>query len=779
MNFSLRKKIHSKKFKILLHICGILVASTELSLAVSAKLYWFRILVPNNLVPSQIGQAIFREGNHEYIVLAAKLPVRKFALRQVTGIQDATVVHLPSATVLEIPLPSGRDIMLTAENSSFHVDITKSIASKTMPVSFNKGAINLKCDQSAAVVSMSDPRTGRPLLVGTVLGAVSIKSNLSGPGYRFIPASRGIAVVASSDAITLSPEPSGFVLQAMEPEARLPIGNPFVKAPLTEVSDTPNGINLPKYSVIGLRQRLSIERIAVAEAPPLDRREATFRLARVMLALDMGPEAGAALDRLAQSQPYVVRNAQWQLLHAVSDIVSFHPNNALKHLQNMPKGEDQTNFWRGVAGAEIHNNHDAGNILGQYVNVLSALPVILKNQIAPIVAESLIRSGKFHALAHLLKIFPNEKNLQLAKAELQEKIGNNKIALLGYENIIKSNNYRDSAIAFSHMIMIEYNLHKIDARSAASLLLNHIYDWRGEHHELSLRLQVAQLQATYGAWPEAMAGLNRALMLFPGESDLINKLRKKIFLKLENNKILEKMSPLAAAALIENNMDLMQNDNIAIPLLKILYKKLVDLGLSNPSEKISNTIVKNVNNIIDKNRLLIDLAELQMKQNDIESAKITLGRIKKSSLSPDEMNIIDNLNDKVYSNKYSENKSLEQKKYNINHLKEIIYRSDKNKDWMTEEHALSELAKLQIPKNGILDNADENIVMRLATVASKEHNNSKIKEIRDSYINRIPPGPQGALFMVITGLPLSNKANLNDAIEQIKYLESAVENKVK
>jgi hypothetical protein len=772
MNRSLRKKMHSKKFRIFLHFFAAFAVINKPSLAFSAKPYWFRILVPNNLVPSQIGQAIFREGNNEYIVLAASLPVKKFALRQVTGIPDASVLHLPDATVLQIPLPLGHDITSTAGDSSFHVDITKSTISKAMPVSFNKGAINLKCDRSAAVVSMSDPSTGRPLLVGTVLGAGSIKSNLSGPGYRFIPASRGIAVVASSDAITLSPEPSGFVLQAMQPEAKLPIGNPFVKPPLTEVSDTPNGLNLPQYSIIGLRQRLGIERIAVAEAPPLDRREATFRLARVMLALDMGPEAGAALDRLAQSQPYVVQNAQWQLLHAVSDIVSHHPNKAQKHLQNLPKDEDQANFWRGVADAEIYNNHDAGNILRQYVNTLSALPVALKNQITPIVAESLVRSNKFHALERLFKIFPNEKNIQLEKAELQEKLGNSKDALLDYSNIIKSRNYRDAAIAFSHMVMLEYKLHKIDAKSAASLLLHHIYDWRGEHHELSLRLQVAQLQADYGAWPEAMAGLNRALILFPTEADSINKLRIKLFATLGNNHLFDKMSPLAAAALIEDNMDLIPSSTIAIPTLNILSRKLAELGLSNPAKVITDTAIKTMSNNHQLNTILVDLARLQIKNKNLDAAKYILDKITKNRYFSENKRNIDDLYKKIATyNTIEESK----KRISKNNDKSILIGENKNNNFSSEEGSLSRLTKIQIPKIGELNKANVQVVMKLAIAASKMHNLPLLKKIRDNYINRIPPGPQSALLMVITNPPLSKTANLKEALSQIRVLENAAE----
>ncbi|WP_138919143.1 M48 family metallopeptidase, partial [Acidiphilium sp. PM] len=482
-----------------------------------------------------------------------------------------------------------------------------------------------------------------------------------------------------------------------------------------------------------------------------------------------------------QSQPYIVRSAQWQLLHAVSDIVSFHPNKALKHLQKMPKSEDQANFWRGVADAEIYNNQNSGNILRKYINFLSALPVALRGQVTPIVGEALIRTGKVHALEQLFQLFPNEKYLRLEKAELQEKLGDNRNALISYHNIIKSKNNRDSAIAFSRMIMLEYKLHKIDAKSAASLLLSHIYDWRGEHHELSLRLHLAQLQAAYGAWPEAMAGLNRALILFPNEADSINGLRQKFFTKLENDDILKKMSPLAAAALIEDNMDLIPGSSLGMPVLKILSSKLLDLGLKHPSEKILNTIIKTAKNDREKFELSIDLAKFQIRQNNLDSAQIILNRINKPPLSFDQKRIIDKLNNEIETmkNKHVDEKIFIGEKHKNSELKKIIIDADRKKDWKTEEHALSALARLQIPKSGMLSNSEAQIAVNLAFTASKMHDISKINEIKNDYINRIPAGPQSALFMVITDPPISKKGNLQDAIRKIKNLESVVGDKKK
>ena len=87
---------------------------------------------------------------------------------------------------------------------------------------------------------------------------------------------------------------------------------------------------------------------------------------------------------------------------------------------------------------------------------------------------------------------------------------------------------------------------------------------------------------------------------------------------------------------------------------------------------------------------------------------------------------------------------------------------------------MSALARLQIPKSGMLSNSEAQIAVNLAFTASKMHDISKINEIKNDYINRIPAGPQSALFMVITDPPISKKGNLQDAIRKIKNLESVV-----
>ena len=218
-----------------------------------------------------------------------------------------------------------------------------------------------------------------------------------------------------------------------------------------------------------------------------------------------------------------------------------------------------------------------------------------------------------------------------------------------------------------------------------------------------------------------------------------------------------------------------------MPVLKILSSKLLDLGLNHPSEKILNTIIKTAKNDREKLELAIDLAKFQIRQNDLDSAQITLNRINNLPLSFDQKRIIDNLNNEIETmkNKNVDEKILTEEKHKNGDLKKIIIDAEREKDWKTEEHALSALARLQIPKSGILSNSEAQIAINLAFTASKMHDISKINEIKNDYINRIPAGPQSALFMVITDPPISKKGNLRDAIRNIKNLESVVGNNKK
>lgn len=759
-------------------LISIMILIPVIAVAGNSPDYWFRILVPDNLVPAQIGRAVFREGKDEILVLAARLPVRQYALQQLTGLTEASVRHLPNATVLRIPVPSGQLLIATPGQASFHVRIGKTDLSKAIGLTFDTGEIHFSSKTAGPVIAITDSQTGRPLLIGTVTGDVAISQPLSGPGYRLLPASRGIAVVASSDELLLSSKPAGFVLKAKPSGGGLPVGNPPITPPLTAASYMPDGLNLPRGGLIQLRKRLQAARLAVAEAPALDRQDVTFRLARVMLALGMGIEARGALEDLARAEPSAEHDPKWSVLLAVADTMAWNPEAAAGLWPHWRENVPERRLWHGLADIEEGKFTQGASQIAKQISLLAALPPVARSLLVPRAAEALIADGKTRAAHSLFRLLPHDPDLALARAELQQSEGHDQLALGSYQALIGSRNDRVAGIARTRAIMLRYQLHQVDARTAARELSRHIYEWRGDRHELATRLDIARLQAADGAWPEAMTGLNHARALFPDQETKINVLRHTLFGKLTRSGALDKMTPLAVTALIENNTDLVPPGAAGVPILKTLSRQLLALGLVNPAADILRHLIDHTTDPDSLAHLGLDLARLEMRAGDLKEAARALEKTNPPGIAPDLLGARSALGNEIalQDGRPTATHAIADEK-DPNDLAKLARLASARGDRKTEIEALQRLVSLRIPKQGMLDVSQEQLLTQLATAATKTGDPKLVAHLRQFYLHRFPIGPQAGLFDTITASPLGSNSSLAEALHQITAIETLADDK--
>ncbi len=758
-----------KKFRYVAYISLALGGGIPHAAFGNSSSYWFRILVPDNLVPANVGQSIFEEGGNSYLVLAGSFPIKAYALKKITGNQKAAVIHLQNSTVLKIPTPAGQSLSTQAGNSSIHVNLTQSAPQNNVKISFDKGFINLGCTDAGPIVTMADPQTGRPLLIGTVTGTTALSDAPSGPGYRFLPTSRGIAVIASSDEVALSRQAGGFSLGSLKAGTGLPIGNPLLVPPLTAASRTPDGLDLPRYNLIGLRQRLGLQRIAVTQAPALDKEEATFKLVRVMLALDMGPEAIGALDRLAQTQPLITEGEQWNLLHSVANIISNNPAGALDNLGKIKNNSKIKDTLSALAYAKKGKYKKSINGIKSGINYILSLPTLIRNGILPTVAKSLINTSNFDTFKKYMNFFPKNSIFNFYIGNYYEKNGNLNKAISIYNNILHTRNNKAFGLANSHKIYLEYKTHKLSAHSAADQLLRHVYDWRAAKHELNLRMEVAKLYAKANDWPSAMSELKHDFMLFPSKSNKINRLRQKLFSDLTSSNQLSKLGPLGSASILQDNIDLIPKNNNELKYVKYMINNFNQLGLPENSIPALEYLIQKNEKPENLPSLGLMLANEQFKNNQFNFAKKTLDKTNGLSNNVDIIQkrrtlyklISEKLNPTV-TNHPSSKKS---------HLIAEADHSHTQKNWQTEEERLSNYASKYLKNINKLNKKQSDIINQLATAAYKNNDKKTIDNLRQTYLNRILPGPESALFQIITSEPISKNSDLQDAIRKIKSLE--------
>lgn len=738
----------------------------------STSSYWFRIMVPDNLVPAQIGRAVFRLRSDEIMVFSAALPVRQSALRQITGLEAASVTHLPGATVLRIPLPSGQTVDLAAGGSSFHVIFGTGKNLVSITPDFNRGRLEFSDTSTGPIIAIADRRRDQPLLVGTVKNDAALDRRLRGPGYETIPASQGLVVAAESDELALNPTSVGFSLAAMTPAFPIPVGNPPVLAPRSVAPRRPGALDLPIATIIELRRRMAADRRRIAAAPPLDRRGASLHLARVMLALDLGPEARGVLTDLVRTDPASLEDKQRLALLAASDVLADRPAEAMAEWPHQNGNPYDSDLWIGLAAAEAGDTGKAAPLIGRSVIPLGALPALVRAQVAPIAAETLIAAKQLQPAQALLGELPHAGYLALARAEFEEAGNQDKIALASYRALFDDRNLRTAGIARTRAIMLRYHERRIGARIALARLSRHVYDWRGVRHEVNVRLAIARLRAKTGAWPQAMAGLNRARQLFPDQDRQIDAVRHALFDEMNASGALARMKPLAAVAVIQNNTDLIPAGPKGAAVLQLLSKSLLALDLPDQAASIMRRLVAQAPDAESRARLGLSLARIDLEAGHAKQAKAaldaTMAKGLSSRLLASRATAAGEIGARLDSAMALASLTVPE---DSKTLAVAALKAAKHHDWPVAQTAWRRVAGLKVPPRGPLDSEQAHIVIQWAAAAVQAKDEPAVALLRTRYKSRLPAGREAALFDTITGAPLERRQTLAKALDQIAAIE--------
>lgn len=734
--------------------------------------FWFRILVPNNLVPAKIGHASFRLGHDMVLVFAADLPVEQAALQQITGISNAVVVHLQHATILRIPLRSAQSLHAIAAAQSFHIMLGLPHHIKPVDPAFVHGRVIFSATSPGPVVALTGAGQGAPLLVGTVTSDSALSRNLQGPGYSTISASSGIVVVAASDELDLAPKIAGFVLRAVAPAQQLPIGDPPISAHLVAAPAHDGGLDLPNESLVALRHRMELAQQRVAKAPPLDRLGVSLRLARTLLALDLGPEAHGVLTDVLRSDPAAINDPQRRALLGVSDVLSYRPNEVAIDWPKSPPESKQDGLWRGLADAELHRIRRGTDLLSVGLSSLIATPPLLRAQMSALVAQTLIAGGKLAAAQTLLDAFPHDHGLALAHAELLQAAGHPRAALVAYRKLLNDPDQRMAGISQFRSIMLRTQLHELDARSAAAALGRDIYEWRSTRHELTVRLAIARLRAQAGDWPRALTGLIKTARLFPKRKQQILSARKALFAKMFSSGAVAHLSPFASAAAIQNNADLIPPGPAGVPTLKLLSKNLLALGLPGSAATVIGQMIARLSSGETQARLGLELARINLDSGHLKRAQTALSTTSTSGIDPDLAQARTLLADEIAAKSGDVPElTVLTKTVNRHELGIATDAAAAHHNWLAAEQTAKKIVAISVPANGRLGKKAKRSVLRWAVAAFHVKDTKTLAHLRVRYLERMGKGREAGFFDTMTAPPVTEKTGLSAALRQIAAIE--------
>jgi len=269
---------------------------------------------------------MFHRGDAALIVFDQRLPIDLTSLRDIPAFGTATLQSLPTATVIRVVLDPGMALASARVTDTWRITASQHEPTlRPIQATVASDRMLLSAQLPGSVVTLTDPDTGSILLVGTQRReGQGVPAQRRSPEFSLLPTWQGVAVEANAETVALRPTQQGFVLA----------GN-LILSPLVDIADQLVGaVGLTKQFEFAsqptdiLLQRMHREVTEDAMTPPLARGPRRQALARTMMSLGLGAEAGATLRMAAADDPHEAVAADNAALTAIAALLAHRPREA-------------------------------------------------------------------------------------------------------------------------------------------------------------------------------------------------------------------------------------------------------------------------------------------------------------------------------------------------------------------------------------------------------------------------------------------------------------------
>jgi hypothetical protein len=564
---------------------------------------------------AQLGIAAFRRGNAALIVLDERRTVDVAGLRDDPVFGTATVQVLPAATMIRVQLDDGMTLSLSRTADAWHITSSAhGTATRPIQTTVAEDRLVVAATAPGSAVSVADPDTGATLLVGTQrTDGQGVAVQRRSPDFTLLPTWQGVAIEAHADTVVLRPTPQGFVVVGAN-DLSPPSGTAEQLAHTVALT---RQFDFPSQSPATLLQQLRRRLAESASAPPLARGPYREAVARTMIALGLGAEAGVVLGVAAADDPRQADSAESAALRAIAALLAHRPEEADGLADPRLPDTDDIALWRAVRLAELDEaSPQAAAAFAATLPLLLAYPAEMRDRMLPLVAENLVSGGQPEAAAALLDARKEDKALDLARAMLLEAQGKSVEALASYDRLAQSSDQFVHARAARRAVELRLASGAIDTKQAAEALEGLLYSWRGDHHERALRERLAELKVKTGAWREALALLRDGETLFPDEKAAIHAKLSDLFATLLRGDTADTLAPLELVAVVEENADLLPAGPDGDALQSKLADRLVALDLPKRAGPVLEKLMQAANSDAARAGFGARLAALRLREDD-------------------------------------------------------------------------------------------------------------------------------------------------------------------
>lgn len=721
---------------------------------------------------AETAAAIFRHGDWVIAVfdrpealdlsqLQGSAIFRSMETRQ-TG--DATILQMRLAQPGTLrPRREGNTWVMEAFRDA--VDANRALTAMTPELDQGPPArLVLRAARPGRSVTVLDPETGSPLLVGTLREAgQAVAIGRRQPEFQLLPAMLGVAVLPRGDNIQLRALNDRFILQASGMDS-LRLGADAGREPLAEAATLSRIMDLPSASSATLLERLRTASANIASAGPLGRSEARRHAAETLLALGMPQEAQAMATLALQEDPRAGADARLVMVQAAAALVAGREAEARQLENPQLPASDETTLWRGFLAAARGDHAVAGPAIAASLPILMSYPVPLAQRLFPIAMESLAAAGELTAANRLADADPDNPSLNLARGMIAEADGRIEDALAAYRQAIQGRDRLRRARAIRRSVELRLAVGQLDAAGAIAELEAALFAWRGDADEMNARIRLAELQREAGNGRAAFELLQETQRFFP-ERD--NDLR--MHLRAAFAAALQSAPPLNAAAFFDAHPEFLPEDDAGIRSVLTLADRLAALDLVDRASAVLRDALARLNDPAARRPVSTKLAAIRLAEGDAPGALAALDAATDGNGQEVERAILrGRALARAGNRRVAEGLLSELGDDGAEALAEVRAAAQ---DWRGAASAMMNHIDAKVPAAPApLNSTMRRDLARAAAYAAMANDTATLAQLRDNFGARMQGGPLAEAFTLLTGESLRGVQDLPRLQREISQL---------
>jgi hypothetical protein len=718
-----------------------------------------------------IGAAAFRLGNVGHVVFDDNKPIDMAGLRGDPVFGAARITVDAAATHLTMPLSPTDRLALRRQPEGWVIALQHAPFSPqdAAPARLRAGTITITMPEAADTVVLVDPDTGGRLLVGTVAAhGPAILVQHASADFTLLPSWDGVALRAISDRLSLAPVKGGFALKTASGTALSAIMVDATQAALENTGTLTRHFAIPPMPLAALLGRLETEVATAAAAPKQGRFKARLAAAQDMLSLGMDREAAALLLAARHDDPVKGAAADPVALTGMALwLATLGPeqDNAAPLANPALGNSDEVALWQALTGATPGTDAARAAIVAADWRLLRGYPMPLRRRLLPVAAAILITGNEPKAANTLLtdwRATDDSPAAEAALARLLQVQGKFEDAQVILDRLGTGTDRKYAAEAMRQAVELRLQTHHLDAAAAAAALEARLYTWRDPAFETELRLRIADLLVRSGAFRAALAQLRETDRLFPEAHDRVHAAEQQTVRALVAAGGGAKLAPVDLVALVDENTDLLGEPGVAASITPVLLDKLAALDLPDRADALVAKLLGATMDPDAKAALGARLASLRLDQSDATGAIAAL-----------DQSLVDDLPDAIADQRaVLRARALVLVGQDDAALRLLAGRGsddalalqarllEKARDWHDAETVLTKLVQTHVPAGGALTDAQQDLVLRLASAAAQAGDAALLRQLQDTNASRLSPGTRAEVFQALTAQPVQGVADL-------------------